>query len=87
MTPPDLDHASFLRRAFDVARRARASGDHPFGAVLVDADGQVLMEQGNGYSAEGRDMTAHAERLLASRASKAWRYFFSISTTTQIARV
>jgi tRNA(Arg) A34 adenosine deaminase TadA len=31
------------------------------------------MEQGNGYSAEGRDMTAHAERLLASRASKAYR--------------
>ena len=30
--PSDLDHALFLRRAFDVARRARADGDHPFGA-------------------------------------------------------
>jgi tRNA(Arg) A34 adenosine deaminase TadA len=68
----DLDRA-FLRLAFEVARRARARGDHPFGAVLVGADGSVLMEQGNGYSAEGRDMTAHAERLLASRASKAYR--------------
>ena len=66
--PSDLDHALFLRRAFDVARRARAGGDHPFGAVLVGPDGQVLMEQGNGYSAEGRDMKAHGERLLASRA-------------------
>ena len=52
------------RAASSIARRARAGGDHPFGAILVDADGAVLMEQGNGYSAEGHDMTAHAERLL-----------------------
>src|SRR5271169_1051548 len=65
-----LDHEKFLRQAFDVARRSRAGGDHPFGAILVGPDGQVLMEQSNGYSAEGRDMTAHAERLLATRASK-----------------
>jgi tRNA(Arg) A34 adenosine deaminase TadA len=64
----DLVH---LRRAFAVAAEARAAGDHPFGAVLVDADGRVLMEQGNAYIAEGRDMTAHAERLLATRACKA----------------
>ena len=67
-----LDHESHLRRAFDVARRARAGGDHPFGAILVGPDGAVLMEQGNGYSAEGRDMTAHAERMLSTRASKAY---------------
>ena len=66
-----LDHEKYLRRAFAVARRSREGGDHPFGAILVGPDGQVLMEQGNGYSAEGRDMTAHAERLLATRASKA----------------
>ena len=66
-----LDHKAFLRRAFDVARRAREGGDHPFGSILVGPDGTVLMEQGNGYTAEGRDMTAHAERLLATRASKA----------------
>lgn len=65
------DHETFLRRAFDVARAARAGGDHPFGAILVGPDGAVLMEQGNGFTAEGRDMTAHAERLLASRASRA----------------
>lgn len=79
--PADLDHETLLRRAFDVARRARADGDHPFGAILVDADGRVLMEQGNGYSAEGRDMTAHAERLLASRASKTFRPDFLAACT------
>jgi tRNA(Arg) A34 adenosine deaminase TadA len=67
-----LDDAVFLRQAFAVARRAREGGDHPFGSILVDADGTVLMEQGNGFSAEGHDMTAHAERLLASRASRTY---------------
>ena len=62
---------ALLRRAFDVARRSRAAGDHPFGCVLADGEGRVLMEQGNGYKSEGDDRTAHAERLLASRAARA----------------
>ena len=65
-----MDDLRYLRRAFEVARRAREAGDHPFGAILVGPDCAVLMEQGNGFRAEGRDMTAHAERLLASRASR-----------------
>jgi tRNA(Arg) A34 adenosine deaminase TadA len=64
--PPALDHESFLRRAFDVARRARQHGNHPFGSILVGPDGEVLMEQENGYM-PSRDMTGHAERLLATR--------------------
>ena len=60
----------FLRRAFDVARRAREGGDHPFGALLVGPNGAALREQGNGFSAEGFDRTAHAERLIASWAAK-----------------
>ncbi len=63
---------TLLRRAFDVAKRARDGGDHPFGSVLADGEGRVLMEQGNGYTSEGRDRTAHAERLLASRAARAY---------------
>jgi tRNA(Arg) A34 adenosine deaminase TadA len=67
LRPYDLD---LLRASFDVAKRSRDKGDHPFGSVLGDADGKRLMEQGNGYSSEGGDRTAHAERLLASRAAK-----------------
>ena len=67
---------AFLRRAFDVAKRAREGGDHPFGSVLADGDGNILMEQGNGFSSEGRDRTAHAERLLASRAARAYDLAF-----------
>lgn len=68
--PPIPPHETLLRKSFDVARRAGKSGEHPFGCILVDATGAILMEQGNGYHSEGGDMTAHAERLLASRASK-----------------
>ena len=59
-----------LRRAVAVARRAREGGDHPFGSVLADRDGNVLREQGNGYTSEGHDRTAHAEKLLASWAAR-----------------
>ena len=59
-----------LRHAFEVARRARDGGDHPFGSILADADGNVLREQGNGYTSEGGDRTAHAEKLLASWAAR-----------------
>ncbi|HET9599149.1 MAG TPA: nucleoside deaminase [Anaeromyxobacteraceae bacterium] len=63
---------ALLRRTFDVARRARASGNHPFGALLAGPDGEVLLERENGYLPD-RDMTAHAERLLATDASRRWR--------------
>ncbi len=62
---------ALLRRAFNVARRSRDAGDHPFGSLLADDEGRALMEQGNGYTSEGGDRTAHAERLLASRAARA----------------
>jgi len=78
---PALDHESLLRRAFEVARRSRLEGDHPFGALLAASDGAVLMEQCNGFTSEGRDMTAHAERLLAGRASRAYGAAFLASCT------
>jgi tRNA(Arg) A34 adenosine deaminase TadA len=59
--------AHFLRRTFEVARRSMTNGNHPFGAILVDADGKVLLEVENGYM-PARDGTAHAERLLATQA-------------------
>jgi len=64
-----LDHEKYLRHSFDVARRAISHGNHPFGAILVSPNGEVLIEVENGFMPD-RDMTAHAERLLATRASK-----------------
>jgi tRNA(Arg) A34 adenosine deaminase TadA len=59
----------FLRRSFDVARRAISHGNHPFGAILVGADGKELLEAENGYM-PAHDGTAHAERLLATDACR-----------------
>ncbi|KSV82256.1 hypothetical protein N181_27575, partial [Sinorhizobium fredii USDA 205] len=72
---------SLLRQAFDVARRSREGGDHPFGSILADHGGNVLLEQCNGYSSEGGDRTAHAERLLATRAGKAYDLDFLAGCT------
>jgi len=63
---------ALLRRSFAIAAHAREGGDHPFGCLLADADGNILMEQGNGFSEQGGDRTAHAEKLLATRAAKAY---------------
>lgn len=53
-----------LRAANAVAQRALAQGHHPFGAVLVAADGEtVLLEQGN------VDAVNHAEAVLAREAA------------------
>jgi tRNA(Arg) A34 adenosine deaminase TadA len=69
--PADLDASEldehFLRRSFDVARRAMTHGNHPFGAILVDQNRNVLIEAENGYM-PAHDGTAHAERLLATEA-------------------
>jgi tRNA(Arg) A34 adenosine deaminase TadA len=66
MSKSELDE-HFLRRSFDVARRALTRGNHPFGAILVDENRNVLIEAENGYMPD-RDGTAHAERLLATQA-------------------
>ncbi len=59
---------TLLRKSFEVAKAARAAGCHPFGALLAGPDGEVLMEQQNGFLPE-HDMTGHAERILSGRAS------------------
>ncbi|MGA2290169.1 nucleoside deaminase [Bradyrhizobium sp.] len=66
LSATELDE-HFLRRSFDVARRAMTHGNHPFGAILVDQGGDVLIEAENGYM-PAHDGTAHAERLLATQA-------------------
>ena len=66
MTQPDELH---LRRAIELARRARENGNHPFGALLVDAAGEVVLEAENTVVTE-RDCTNHAELNLVRAASR-----------------
>jgi len=58
--PNDSTH---LQRAVDLAAEALATGNEPFGSVLVGADGRVLAEDYNRES-EG-DPTLHPEIELA----------------------
>jgi len=69
MTDISERDAHFLRLSFAVARRSTTYGNHPFGAILVDDSGEVLIEAENGYM-PAHDGTAHAERLLATEASR-----------------
>ncbi len=58
-----------LRRAIDVAHRARQHGNHPFGAVLADEQGNVLLEAENTVNT-AHDCTGHAELNLMRLASR-----------------
>lgn len=62
-------HIKYLQEALEVSKEARANGNTPFGAVLVDAAGNVVLRQGNAEG-DSHDATAHAELTLASRASR-----------------
>ena len=61
----DLD---WLRKAFSVASQARENGNHPFGAVLVGPQNELLMEAENTVET-GNDITGHAEINLVRMAS------------------
>ena len=64
----DENDLRFMRVAIDVARKARDKGNHPFGAVLVDEEGHILMEAENTVVTE-KDCTGHAETNLIRQAS------------------
>jgi tRNA(adenine34) deaminase len=64
-----------MRAALAAAREAPGHADVPIGAVVVDAEGQVLGSGHNRREADG-DPTAHAEVLAlreAARARGEWR--------------
>jgi len=70
----------YLRLTIEIAREARAAGNHPFGAILVSPDGTVLMRAGNAHGDAG-DRTGHAERVLMTQASLAYSADFLAGCT------
>jgi len=58
----------YLRAANIVSRRARDRGNHPFGAVLVDAAGAIVLEAENSYTTDRGP--GHAEANLAREAAR-----------------
>lgn len=61
-------HEYYLRKTIEVSRRSREHGNTPFGAILVDKDGNILLEQEN-IEIDTRKCTGHAETALAEKAS------------------
>ncbi|HWR18819.1 MAG TPA: nucleoside deaminase [Clostridia bacterium] len=59
-----------LKRSIEIAAESKDSGNHPFGCLLADAHGNILMEQGNGEITGHGDCTAHPETLLMRYASQ-----------------
>ncbi|MDG1067245.1 MAG: nucleoside deaminase [Sulfitobacter sp.] len=64
------DDLMYLRRAIALADVAVAEGNHPFGAVLVSAQSDVLLEGKNSHSVDRGP--GHAETNLARAAARAF---------------
>ncbi len=62
---------ALLERAVAISWSSKEHGNTPFGALLVDEQGNILMEQENIEITE-KDCTGHAETTLIRRASKAY---------------
>jgi tRNA(Arg) A34 adenosine deaminase TadA len=64
---------AFLRRAIELAREARSDGRHPFGALIVNARGEVVVEARNNAVRPKGDPTQHAETLACGAAARLLR--------------
>jgi tRNA(Arg) A34 adenosine deaminase TadA len=84
MSPADVDiptgprpqrlaaaQEQLLGQAIAIASDARAHGNHPFGALLADAAGRVLLTAENTVVTDS-DATGHAETNLVRRATAAY---------------
>lgn len=67
--PSDTDLA-FLRRAIDLSVESREQGRHPFAAIVVDAQGEVVAARGNNSMPPEGDPTQHAELTAAAEAAR-----------------
>ncbi|MBW4653955.1 MAG: nucleoside deaminase [Kaiparowitsia implicata GSE-PSE-MK54-09C] len=76
---PDLD-PTLLKRAIALSQTARDHGNHPFGSLLVDAEGTVLLEAENTVVTE-RDATGHAETNLVRLATRRYDRDFLANCT------
>ena len=62
------DHVFYLKRTIELSKLAVEHGNTPFGALLVDHDGNIILEQENIEITE-KDCTGHAETTLMRKTS------------------
>lgn len=71
----DFDVNEMMRIAINLAWKARAHKNHPFGALLVDESGKILLKAENSVESD-MDLTSHAEMNLISMATKKYNKEF-----------
>lgn len=80
------DHEYYLKRCIEISEESRNSGNTPFGALLVDENGDILLEQQN-VEITGHKATGHAETQLVEKASmlydKAFLWKCTLYTTAE----
>lgn len=59
----------YLKKAIEVSRQSVINGNTPFGCVLVDGEGEIILKQGNVEITEHK-CTGHAETMIMEKASK-----------------
>ena len=69
-----------MRETIELARHARERGNHPFGALLADADGKILITAENTVETD-HDITGHAETNLLRNAAKQYPQDFLAECT------
>lgn len=62
---------AFLRQSIALSEDSRRRGRHPFAALVVDRDGNVVSSAGNNSMPPEGDPTQHAELVAAAAAAKA----------------
>jgi tRNA(Arg) A34 adenosine deaminase TadA len=60
----------FLRRAIALAREARNDGRHPFGALIVNERGEIIVASRNNAVRPKGDPTQHAEMVACGEAAR-----------------
>lgn len=72
---PHQSAIDYLRQAISVSKKSRDHGNTPFGAILVDSEGTVILEQEN-IEITQSNCTGHAETTLMEAASQRYSKSF-----------
>ena len=65
----DKSDSLYLRKVITLSEQVKARGKHPFAALIVDQQGEVLAEASNAFGWPDGDATGHAELVAVREAS------------------